>query len=546
MSDATEAEPEPRRSRVAGWFSALVPRTVPGCAAVLTWLFLVVLVTVVWVIFFRDPMHVAWRHSVGWSRILGVIVLVFLIPVMLHRALRMWLEGDRSLYPEVDEAWRAGIHALEDQGLEIQNMAVYLILGSRGIGQERAMMQTGQLELRVERVPDGPAPIHWYATAEAVYLFCSDACWSSALATLRQRDYEEHGGISVSQRVRLQQHAPRSPVATGGGSNPGPTTQVSETVNLDQFVDPHQAAAADSAPAPSGSALTGTVRLDEPVPVQPAETPDEVFGDTGSQRRPLTIHSKESTVRLGRLTYLCESIRRVRESTSPIQGILSLIPFDAIESGEGDAEAYEQAIESDLAVIHETLQLRCPITALVTDMERQSGFRELMRRVGRDRVSAQRFGRKFDCRTLATEDQMTALCEHVCGTFEDWVYALFREDQASSLSGNQKLYHLLCQIRFTLKGRLLLMLQGAFAFDPEHGSEEDARLFSGCYFAATGDRADHRAFIGGIFSKLDAEQELVEWTGEAMREETRNERIAAAGLMAAFILAILLIVQTVW
>jgi len=251
-------------------------------------------------------------------------------------------------------------------------------------------------------------------------------------------------------------------------------------------------------------------------------------------------------LRVGRLTYLCQKITTAREAICPINGILSLLPYAAIDGGTGDAEALQQAVKSDLTTIHYILQIRCPVTALVVDMERQTGFRELMRRVGRDRVSAQRFGRKYDCRSLATEAEMDALSDHVCGSFEDWVYALFREDEALTRPGNQRLYQLLCKVRCTLKTRLAELLQEAFAYDPQQCSVEDGLLFSGCYFAATGERSDHRAFVGGILAKLDDEQELVEWTSDALLSQQRWERLATAGVVCSIVLAGVLVWLVAW
>lgn len=548
--EATKDAAKPRRR--GGWLSKFLPSTVPGCAAAITTVFLIAVVAVVWTAFLIDPAHVPWRHSIGIGRLLLVLVLLMAIPFFLYRALSLWLNGETSLYPEIDTAWAAGMEAIKDQGLDIQEMAFYLIIGSRSVGQERAMMQSGQLDLRVDGVPDGPAPLHWYATPDSVYLFCSDASWSSALAAKRQRHYEEFGDPAARRPVR-QAAAPPPPTAppppasltlagspSGAGTVEQPRGSQLGTVQLDQFLAP-KTAGPSAVPQPQRD-LHGTVQLDSgfmyAAPVSESET---IFSDTGSEQKPITINSQEATLRVGRLTYLCQKIARAREPLCPINGILSLLPYAAIDSGTEDATALQQAVKSDLTTIHYELQVRCPVTALVVDLERQQGFRELMRRVGRERVSSQRFGRKYDCRSLATESEMIALSEHLCGTFEDWVYALFREDEALTRPGNQRLYHLLCKVRCTLKDRLANLLQEAFAFDPTEGSAEDTLLFSGCYFAATGERSDHRAFVGGILSKLDEEQELVEWTTEALLRQQRWERVATAGLIVSVLLAGLLL-----
>lgn len=598
-----------------GLLTRWLPTTVPGCAAFTVLLFLLTVVAAVWIAFLLDPNNLPWRHAIGWGRITLVILLALAIPLVVYFALRLWLEGERALYPEIDNAWAAGIAALEEQGLDLRDMALYVIIGSRGIGQERAIMRTGQLELRVEGVPDGPAPLHWYATSDSVYLFCTDASWSSALAAKRQRHIEEFGpqdrrrfGFSQPTSaspppaepvpVVFQQPAsfpspptpgmafplPPSPtppsappVAPGAPAMSSPqSAPYMGTVQVDQFLDTPRTqppAATPTPVAPPGASAPptadygGTVQLDPAQPLgpmvgvtrpvadaapSPTLAPDQplasarsapfqpVISDTGSEWTPIVINSGQATERIGRLTYLCQRINQLREPLCPINGILSLVPYGAIDAGAEDAAAIQQAVKSDLTTLHYVLQVRCPVTALIVDMERQSGFRELMRRVGRERVSVQRFGRRYDCRCLATPAEMDALAELCCGTIEDWVYALFREDEMLTRPGNQQLYRLLCEFRSELKGRLSDLLRGAFAYDPEQGSSEDSLLFSGCYFAATGERSDQRAFIGGIHTKLADEQELVEWTSDALLTQQGWERLSLAGLIITVLLSLAL------
>ena len=59
------------------------------------------------------------------------------------------------------------------------------------------------------------------------------------------------------------------------------------------------------------------------------------------------------------------------------------------------------------------------------------------------------------------------------------------------------------------------ILCGGFGHDPERASRGEPVAFSGCYFAATGRSADRRAFLEGVFDKLNEEQDSVEWTKEA-------------------------------
>jgi hypothetical protein len=173
------------------------------------------------------------------------------------------------------------------------------------------------------------------------------------------------------------------------------------------------------------------------------------------------------------------------------------------------------------------------VTALVEGMEKERGFRELVRRVGPQRAAVQRFGRRYDVRSPAASQELSALCEHVCGVFEDWIYALFREKDSLARPGNTHLYGLLCTVRSRLKGRLGEILARGFGHDARQHAGDEPILFSGCYFAATGETDDRQAFVKGVFDKLVEEQEHVEWTARSGVLERRYRWLAVGGGLVA-------------
>ncbi len=40
-----------------------------------------------------------------------VLALIVVIPILVYQGLKLWLEVERSPYPEIDFAWKAGIQA---------------------------------------------------------------------------------------------------------------------------------------------------------------------------------------------------------------------------------------------------------------------------------------------------------------------------------------------------------------------------------------------------------------------------------------------------
>jgi hypothetical protein len=602
--------------KIGGIPKRLLRWSVPTKAAWLSAIALVIVVAVAWTAFLADPDSVPWRHAMTPGRILAVVILVVVIPLVVYRGLKLWLEGDTSRFPDLDFAWRAGLTALERNGLDITTVPVFLILGSSGERQEQALFDSAGLAMRVQAVPEGPAPLHWYANPEAIFLCCTEASWTSSLAAFEAtRPLAEMAAILSNLESSAAPAAPPpaqgvfgfapaaaapaglpagplmsqpmpslpaparpalpAPVPAAGGDD-----NIRGTIMLGQYAANLAAQAAQpapqqqyasqqyaqqpgafAAPAPSAddpAALKGTMMLQSPLQLAPRggapaaqygapaaapsfAAPQQPSYSVPAQRQAQTalLAPQESAEQLERLQHVCRLLRRARSPMCAVNGILTLLPMPAIQGSIREAEELQRAVKSDLRTIDRALDLRCPVTALVVGMEQESGFRELVRRVGRERAAVQRFGQRYDLRSVATPEEMHALCAHVCGAFEDWVYTLFREQGALSRPGNMQLYGLLCKVQLSVKNRLAEILAGGFGYDPQHSSESPV-LFSGCYFAAIGETDDRQAFAKGVFNKLIEEQEQVEWTPRALTANRRYLWLAYTGLIldAALVAAI--------
>jgi len=241
-----------------------------------------------------------------------------------------------------------------------------------------------------------------------------------------------------------------------------------------------------------------------------------------------------------RLRYLCQLVRRARQPLCPVNGVMTLLDSQLIQANARDIDELQEAIKTDLGTIEYECGLRFPVTALIVGMEKERGFRELIRRVGREQSASQRFGQRFDLRSAANSDVLSAFTSHVCGVFEDWVYTLFRDEATLTRPGNTHLYGLLCKIRFHLNDRLNSILAGGFGHNETQNRDGRAILFSGCYFAATGATQDRQAFVSGAFDKLVEEQEEIEWTSTASRQNRRWQRLAKASWAVCGVLVLCL------
>jgi hypothetical protein len=428
--------------------------------------FLFILVGVVWALFFFDPRNIPWRHSMSWWRIAAQVVLVFTIPIVLNRIIQMWLEGVEAKYPDIQYAWDYGLRSLQASGIAIDSVPLFLMIGSESDRQEMAIQHAAHLEHRVAGVPGGSAALHWYVTHQAIYLYATDVGWTSTVATPSEAEVD---------------------------------------VAADQLIGAPSDVISNKLPSNEGSVDSSTARI-------------------GPTR---TLASPESSKALNRLRYLCRRIRNIRTPLCPLNGVVVMLPHRMLSGTEEALGELEKAVKSDLETIQTETQISVPITTVVTGMEEEPGFRELVRRVGRDRSIGQRFGKKFDVSTVCNEDELRAFNAHVIGSFEDWIYTLFRETTALSKPGNTNLYGLLCNVRCSLKSRLEQFFVRVF------GKSGVSHLFSGCYFAATGDTPDRQAFVRGVFDKLADEQELLEWASMATREDRRILWLSRLGTFCA-------------
>ena len=555
--ETPEEEAPPRR----GCLTRMLPTTTPGCASCLTTVFLFITVATVATIFLLDPDNVPWRHSMSWLRIASVIALMFIIPWVVYRLLNLWLEGVASPFPDLEYAWYSGLEALAVNGLSINSAPVYLILGSASEQQEKAMLAAAGLRMRVEGVPEGPAPLHWYANPDGIYLFCSDASWTSALASLREELIADAAGrgLTASESPMLADlsSAASSPAPTPAPAPPEPEAQDAGSIRGTIMLDQYGASQESPTPAPqtpasggdqAASGFRGTIELDAGTPTgqttqsgrgaSPATAlGGDDLGGVQAAMEPVLVSPQYSSACLQELQYLCQLLRRARQPVCPVNGVLTLLQYEAIYSSPAETEELQKAIKADLATMQYALQLRSPVSALVVGLEKERGFRELVRRVGRERAASQRFGRKFDVRAVPTEEELEALTAHVCGAFEDWAYTLFREEEALTRPGNTRLYELLSKVRCSWKTRLGDILAGGFGCEHNGPAQAESLFFSGCYFAATGDTPDRQAFVRGVMDKLKDEQEWVEWTATALRANRVYSRLASLGVLLVLILA---------
>ncbi len=498
------------------FFARCLPTTPAGKASMITAVILVITVAVAWTVFGRTD-SVGWWHAMTWWRFTATLALVVLSCLVLYFLISRWGEYfEEPLYDDIYKAWTAGIDALNNAGMSPKSAPLFVVLGSSGGQLEQSMvesMRSSGLSFKIEDIPSAAGVDHalrWYATDDAIYLFCSKVGAQSKLA--RQWSMVvPTGWESLPGPGRLPGNDPTRTLA------PGLTAEYPSPPGIPNPV----AVAAGSQQGSAPAFYEQTIRPEDIEALRKKETSGETLMDRkilstshGIARLPSQIDvSKESN----RLQYLCQLLKRARFPLCGLNGIVTLLPFELVEAGGPDLEALRRSIRTDLDTIRETLWVRFPVSALLVGMERARGFGEfvgLLETSNREK----RLGAGFDALRRATGERLRGLSDGICDAFEDWVYALYRQRDALAPErqvANIKLYNLLCRVRTYVKPKLNTVLCQAFEIKQDNAALD---FFSGCYLGATGSSAMEQAFIKGLLhDKLVPQQNNVEWTDKAIR-----------------------------
>jgi hypothetical protein len=496
-------------TRLRRLIASLIPTSLEGRAAATAALLLVVIIIVAVV-----------DQAIGGSlrrflveRAIPILILTIVLPIIIYVGVRYWNRVEESEFPDINEAWHAGIAALQNIGMTIDSAPLFLILGSTALEEVFAeTMRAGHVAFRVERVPAmaGVAPaLRWYANEKAIYLFCPGV-----------------GAIGSMGRVR------------SGGPVGRPDPTIAAWPVGTSPVRPQRSAALQAA---YGATIgPGDFQVE-------AAAPDDSgrFHTTAPQNVP-QMSSDIAPDQTRRMRYLCRLIKHARRPRCGINGAVTLLPYELVTASKPQLQSLINAIQNDIHAIQHTLKLLFPVTGLVVGMQQAKGFNEFIFSLGAEDIH-RRLGSRFDIHLRPTVDRLQRLSDGICDAFEQFIYTHYAQHEALwQQDNNRKLYALLCRVRQELKPSLNVVLK-AFG-DPtiQRGasSGHTERLpifFSGCYLAATGPGADQQAFIKDVLDeKLVREQARVEWTREARRTQQFFELAVWAGwTVVAMILALL-------
>jgi len=458
----------------------------------------ILLIAILVGLYFVNSIFFADMVGIPWARRYWLPIVFFLVYALMWTCWWIWkllqTEPEASHFPDIDEAWDQALRALAQAGIRLGDLPLFLVLG-RPQGPEEHLFAATQLQFAVPQTPSNPlAPLHIYATREAVYLTCAGASLlgkHAANVALEGIDVESVGSSDTSEEMTEDKTIRPS------GKEKKVIKKLARILGRQMNVVERRNARRE---------------LGLPMPN-------------------LLKNPAEMELLRARLVHLGRLIVRDRQPFCPINGLLVLIPVGGTDT-EIDAQQTADVCARDLATVRKVLQMNCPILVLCCDVEALPGFRDFIKNLStKERLG--RLGQRFplsspDLTGEALLEQMDKSIHHLCNNYlRDWVYRSFQvnpADEQSAITGNVGLYLFLDEMRGRKKNLSRIMTLGVAKDGPV------PLLYAGCYLAGTGaDKEREQAFVAGLFKRLLDNQSFVSWTDEALENDKKAQGQASMG-----------------
>ncbi len=476
-------------------------RSLPGVRSISRWslptkwsLLSLLVLLIIWTAAFVRHISDSNEADRNWTIwFLVPIPFVVVIPILTYYLVKYLLLQEASRFPEIDRIWYDGIAESETKGILISKTPIFLVLGTSQQREIKTLLQLTELDFIVNVSGSGALPISLHACRDAVFVFLNGCNCMSRLSI---------SASTAPKDIQPSDDKGMLPTDVGG-------TIDASRLGAMRFPASDNNELPNSPMASNAIVPGGTMLLDE------SQDLSEIWNAVSTSK---SLNSNDIFDCEEKLQHICKLINRARRPLCPINGIVSVLPFELVESSSGQLQI---AIQKDLAILRQELQVRCPNTALVSGMENDEGFVELVKRLPTKQSSENRFGKGSELWVVPDSARLDAIAVHATAAFEDWIYMLFQEANALKMKNNSKLFMLLCRVRGAFAENLRSVLSRGFGFDtaiaPELAYEQF--LFGGCYFAATGNSQSQQAFVKSVFAKALQQEGELEWAPVARQQD---------------------------
>lgn len=484
------------------------------------WLTLTLSLLLIWIAVCVRYRLMLTASSVSWVTLTILLAIALVLPLTIYFALRQFTRN-AGAPGGLDTDLQAGLRACEQNGIRLDNLPLFLVLGVPGKQQAKQLISASSISFKVSAPADNSPEIQLFANSESAFLFVS--CCATSRLSLAPVSSKIQPLISRSSIKRGLTAAPENYGTIDEDSLAAPQevyrTVMESSPNLE--TEPEEDVGRATLMLGEGQNISDFLR----------ESPELQAVQRVRQLSPEQLSECNS-----KLQHLCQFLLRLRGTNAPIQGIITALPFELISNS---STQLQEAVKQDLGVLRKQLAIRCQNVALVTGIESEQGFSEMLRRVGVERSQEFRFGKGFEIWNSPERKKLDAVTMHAVGAFEDWIYMLFQQQNFSNIALNGNLFQLLAKIRGQFVAHLRAVLSNGFGYDPQSEPElsNEQFLFGGCYFAAAGGSTSQQAFVKSVFLKTIQQQGELQWNPSVVSADTKRKSqanfCAFIGLVAA-------------
>ena len=449
--------------------------------------------------------------------VIGSLVTLF-ISLLVYGYIQFLLKEKPSPYSDIDRVITEGLQELADRKIEVLKTPIFLVLGTENVLNNRLVIEAaaGKPTTLAPKTGDDCLSIH--ASQDAIWIFphgCNSISVVNHLATPTESDQDSdddslHDSIAGTMSADDMEFEAEDESARWG-----------KTHNFDEFEPPIDG---------------GTIQMEDDF--DPMRDASASHVAPTARFNPLDLEQAEE-----RLRHVCRWLRKIRGNVCPINGVLTAIPFEAIVS---KSEHLSKAVQADLKILREELQVRVPNTLLVSGMENEPGFTTMTNLLGPHRTEKQRIGKGAHEKASPENKYLAVIAKQAASAIEDQIFDLFQQGEVLRNSNTPNLFRLLCRMRGNFGTNLIKIVEDSFGFDPfkQHELSNSQFLFGGCYFAAGGIRKKEHAFLPSVLAKVFELRSNFDWSMDAQRRDLLYQKQAAwvslIGLSALVAIAALL------
>ena len=513
----SEAE-EPKKK---GWF-ARAKLSIAAKAAIAVAICLLAVTVLAWWLYIADSSRVAWADYMTASRGITIAVLYFAAVAFTYVTARLWFEQLPASESAIEKAWRAGEQAFARRGMSIQDVPVFVVLGVADKDTMASLMNSAGERILEAGVPQTDAPIAWYLTEKAAYLFIRHA---SLLSKLNERlgqqisrlDAKESGSFDgESVAGNPSNRRPEAKEGDAAANLAGSLEQVAELEKLisSELSAPNSLNGEHVAPAPELS-MTDVVTSLEQIELRRC------------------------------ITAIGSRLRATRAPVAAYNGILAFVDGRCIENSEQRAWVVGKGAAQELDLLTKSAGVHAATSFLVGGLHGHRGFQEAIRRYGAVQTKSMLVGATAEPTQLLEKDDPAILADKGLAAVKECTIALFNAAAVLSTTGNDQLVHLQVQLRNRFGQSIKRLSQELLRGRCSEPDLPKPGFVSGLFFGGTGGKESQQAFLRPLFQRMQSQQDLLAWTN-AQQSQARRLKITLRILQTSFTIAIAaLVIQLV-